>query len=785
MLPLHTCRRKDEKLQQILEQVNAFVGELFTADVLKESSKEPKASANESNEEEITYDWSSGLEEKDDSNVYFAPEQGNVVFASALDGWAFTINTFSNYLSKKMGINEKTLKMTLWGDFYLNSKTKKIMKGAQSKAKKPLFVSMVLENIWTVYEHIAMRRDKMMLEKIINSLNIQLSKRDLNHTDSRAQLQSVFSQWLPLSNSVLSAVCSLIPSPYELSEERVNLLMHSDSIKFETHHEEISKVRNAFKSCASGPDSQTIICVSKMFAIEKKFLPENRPRPLTAEEIALRREQIKLSKMSVNEEKENSGIVEEPFSVNNEEEKDENEDEFIAFARIFSGTVRKGDKLYVLGPKHNPYKIDSNLKVDPAKKLLDLSAEEHITVATIGNVYSLMGRDLELCEEVTAGNILGIGGLHDHIVKSATLSSTIYCPPFVDLHVISQPILRVAVEPQNPADILSLKKGLKLLNQADPCVEVKLQETGELVIATTGEIHLEKCIEDLQERFAKVPLNVSSPIVPFKETIVPPPKIDMVNEKIGESNVCRADAETNVNKEVTLMTPNKKLRVTIKAVPLPPEVTKLLESSEELLKILTNFRRAKANQMVTLSNETVQKLMNLKVQLSSLFQDEFWTPDLVDKILSFGPKHCGSNILLNLIENFKRPSLWNFESQSFSDSYSEYENYLLNGFQIATLAGPMCEEPMTGVCFVLKEWTMSEEVKTTESDPYGPFTGQIISTVKECCRKAFQAQPQRLVAAMYSCSIEVTSEVLGMFPLFNLFIKYINRVVTNICTSRG
>ena len=27
---------------------------------------------------------------------------------------------------------------------------------------------------------------------------------------------------------------------------------------------------------------------------------------------------------------------------------------FIAFARVFSGTVRKGQKLYVLGPKHNP-----------------------------------------------------------------------------------------------------------------------------------------------------------------------------------------------------------------------------------------------------------------------------------------------------------------------------------------------------------------------------------------------------------------------------------------------
>lgn len=35
------------------------------------------------------YDWSAGLEEADDSNLYFSPEQGNVVFASAIDGWGF------------------------------------------------------------------------------------------------------------------------------------------------------------------------------------------------------------------------------------------------------------------------------------------------------------------------------------------------------------------------------------------------------------------------------------------------------------------------------------------------------------------------------------------------------------------------------------------------------------------------------------------------------------------------------------------------------------------------
>jgi len=49
---------------------------------------------------------------------------------------------------------------------------------------------------------------------------------------------------------------------------------------------------------------------------------------------------------------------------------------------------------------------------------------------------------------------------------------------------------------------------------------------------------------------------------------------------------------------------------------------------------------------------------------------------------------------------------------------------------------------------------------------YGPLSGQLISTSKEACRKAFQTQPQRLMAAMYTCTIQATAEVLGKTSFF-------------------
>jgi ribosome assembly protein 1 len=118
----------------------------------------------------------------------------------------------------------------------------------------------------------------------------------------------------------------------------------------------------------------------------------------------------------------------------------------------------------------------------------------------VRQLYLLMGRDLELVDEVAAGNVLGIGGLEEHVLKSATLSSTVSCPAFTELQQAAEPILRVAVEPKQLQQMAQLVHGLHLLNQADACVQVLVQESGEHVIVTVGEVHLQRCIDDLITR---------------------------------------------------------------------------------------------------------------------------------------------------------------------------------------------------------------------------------------------------------------------------------------------
>ena len=474
---------------------------------------------------------------------------------------------------------------------------------------------------------------------------------------------------------------------------------------------------------------------------------------------------------------------------------------FLAFARVYSGTIRKGAQVFILQPRYDPREADLDLKTSDV-----LSLPAHVSRCTTEELYILMGRGVVSVDEVPAGCVLGIAGLEQAIVKSGTVSDTLACPAFRPMSFAAAPIVRVAIEPVHVTDMPALVSGMKLLNQADPSVEIYVQETGEHILTTAGEVHLQKCLTDLKNQYAKVKLNVSAPIVPFRETIVVPPKIDMVNEAIA------ADSETMVSKEthvITITTANKACTLQLEAVPLPPEVTSLLENNSSLLKSLNLLSSGTAKEEVKLNQKTLLALRDLKSNLQSAFdadppEQEFRWEKAVDLIWSFGPRNSGPNLLLNGIEEYERGSLWStaLEASQPRPVLRDYDNSLVSGFQLASLSGPLCEEPMLGVGFILRQWsytnssasgqtasdtsiasscTQLEETKsdstgqtglTTQFDSglvvasngtstYGPFSGQLISSMKEGCRKAFLAQPARLMAAVYSCSILATAEVLG------------------------
>ncbi|XP_065105524.2 elongation factor-like GTPase 1 [Paramisgurnus dabryanus] len=804
-------------LQKILEQVNAVTGTLFTSKVLEERAEKdtgaPSSCPENSNGDQV-YDWSAGLEETDDSDLYFSPDRGNVVFASAIDGWGFRIHQFAEMYSQKMGIRSSVLLKTLWGDFYLNLKAKKIMKGAQSKGKKPLFVQLVLDNIWSLYDAVVTRRDKEKVEKMVTSLGLKVMARDLRHSDPKVLLSAICSQWLPVSQAVLSMVCEKLPSPAEMSSERVEKLMSVGVRRFDSLHEKTQELKKAFLDCSADGTAPVIVFVSKMFAVDPKSLPQNKQRPLTQEEIAQRRElarQRHAERQTTNQSAETPGSPDdggasipstpatnsvtdtlcaqtEALSVKAAVE-DESKEHFVAFARVYSGVIRKGQRVFVLGPKYDPSLALRTLP-EGCSVADELPAIPHMACCTVDRLYLLMGRELDELDEVPSGNVLGIGGMEEFILKSATISTSPACPPFTPLNFEATPIVRVAIEPKHPSEMPKLVRGMKLLNQADPCAEVLIQETGEHVLVTAGEVHLQRCLDDLRERFAKIEISASEPIIPFRETIIRPPKVDMVNEEMGKQQKVAVIHQVKDDQSkypegiqvdstglVILTTPNKMATVRVRAIPLPEQVTRLLEDNVEVIRTMEQFSTfVREGKTLDINQKILENIQDFKVKLESHLQGHKWR-GAVERIWAFGPRRCGPNILLNSIESYRRPSIWQCLDQEKERpetlTFRDFDNSIVSGFQLATLSGPMCEEPLMGVCFSIETWDMNFQKDLVDKEPstdtqsgssvdcYGPFSGQLIATVKEACRYAFQAQPQRLMAATYTCEIMATAEVLG------------------------
>ena len=171
-------------LSQLVEQVNAVMGSFFAGERMEDdlrwreererrlaAKKEaradeaaagaaatPNGSAAADSAPEAEADGNDQYREKDDEDIYFAPEKGNVVFASAIDGWGFRIGKFAQLYASKLGIREVNFKRVLWGDFYLDTKTKRVISYKQLKGRnlKPLFVQFVLDNIWAAYDAITL-----------------------------------------------------------------------------------------------------------------------------------------------------------------------------------------------------------------------------------------------------------------------------------------------------------------------------------------------------------------------------------------------------------------------------------------------------------------------------------------------------------------------------------------------------------------------------------------------------------------------------------------------------
>ncbi len=297
---------------------------------------------------------------------------------------------------------------------------------------------------------------------------------------------------------------------------------------------------------------------------------------------------------------------------------------FTAFGRVFSGKVSTGQKVRILGPNYTPGK-----KTDLFQK-------------SIQRVVIMMGRYTETVADIPAGNTCGLIGIDQYLVKAGTITTCETACCIKNMKFTVSPVVRVAVNVKNSADLPKLVEGLKKLSKSDPMVRCETTEAGEHIIAGCGELHLEICLKDLADDFMKgAPLVTSEPVVTYCETI------------------------TAESAEVLSKSANKHNRLFCTAVPLSEEIQNLFDS------------------------EVVGPGMDPKDRAKILREhpafgwEEASTPQ---KIWCFGDDGIGPNVLCD---------------RTVGVAYlNEIKDSVCGGFKWACNEGPMCEEKVRG----LKMW---------------------------------------------------------------------------------
>jgi elongation factor 2 len=365
---------------------------------------------------------------------------------------------------------------------------------------------------------------------------------------------------------------------------------------------------------------------------------------------------------------------------------------FIAFGRVFSGCVKTGQEVRILGPEY------------------EHGGKKDLATKKIQRVLLMMGNKCEQISDVPCGNVCGLVGVDQYILKSGTITTSESFHPFHTMKFSVSAVVQVAVEPKVASDLPKLVEGLKRLSKSDPLVKTSLSKTGQHIIAGAGELHLEICLKDLREDFLKgSEINVSEPIVSYSESVV-----------------TTTGAGGAFPEQVIAKSANKLNRLWVSAQPLSDKTIVGIEEGD-----------------IKLVGSTDMKAFG------RMMADEYnWDVTEARKIWSFG---CPPDAMGNAVVDCTRGVAYLTEAKS----------HVVSAFVQASNGGVLCDEVMRGVRFNIHEFKL-------HPDSVHRGAGQIMP----CARKAFfgaqLASCPRILEPMYLVDISVPHvAIAGVFNTLN------------------
>lgn len=135
----------------------------------------------------------------------------------------------------------------------------------------------------------------------------------------------------------------------------------------------------------------------------------------------------------------------------------------------------------------------------------------------ISRIVRLHANEREEIKEIFAGNIAATVGLKD--TKTGDTICDPNMPVFLEGIDVPEPVISLRIEPKTKADQEKMGIALRKLSDEDPTFRIRSdEETGEMIIAGMGELHLEILVDRMKREFS-VEANVGRPQVAYKEAV--------------------------------------------------------------------------------------------------------------------------------------------------------------------------------------------------------------------------------------------------------------------------
>ena len=147
----------------------------------------------------------------------------------------------------------------------------------------------------------------------------------------------------------------------------------------------------------------------------------------------------------------------------------------------------------------------------------------------IGQLFVVRGKAQEPVPQLVAGDIGALAKLAETSTGDtlATKERPLVLPPIT----FPAPAYSAAVHPKTKADLDKMGNALNRIIEEDPTLRVRRDaDTNETILSGLGEPHLEVTVEKIQRKFG-VGLELTTPKVPYKETITAPSTSEYTHKK--------------------------------------------------------------------------------------------------------------------------------------------------------------------------------------------------------------------------------------------------------------